>query len=76
MRRSLSSWAKSLFPTAPTRPIRKPRSLTLEQLETRDCPTVLPPVANPDHFAFAADAPIRIRVADLWPTTRPRPACR
>jgi hypothetical protein len=53
--------------------------LTLEQLETRDCPTVLPPVgpeppppgpgfppvANPDHFAFAADAPIRIRVADL-----------
>jgi RHS repeat-associated protein len=79
MRRSLSSWAKSLFPTAPTRPIRKPRSLALEQLETRDCPTVLPPggpeppppgpgfppVANPDHFAFAADTPIRIRVADL-----------
>jgi RHS repeat-associated protein len=79
MRRSLSSWAKSIFPTAPTRPIRKPRSLTLEQLETRDCPTVLPPggpeppppgpgfppVANPDHFAFAPDAPIRISIADL-----------
>jgi len=79
MRRSLSFWAKSIFPTAPTRPIRKPCSLTLEQLETRDCPTVLPPggpeppppgpgfppVANPDHFAFAPDAPIRISVADL-----------
>jgi len=38
MRRSLSSWAKSLFPTAPTRPMRKPRSLTLEQLETLDSP--------------------------------------
>jgi hypothetical protein len=24
-----------------------------------------PPVANPDHFTFAPDAPIRIRVADL-----------
>ena len=41
--RSMSSWVKSLFPTAPTRPIRKPRLLTLEQLETRNCPTVLPP---------------------------------
>ena len=65
MRRSLSSWAKSLFTTAPTQPIRKLRSLALEQLETRDCPTVLPPVANSDHFAFAADAPIRISIADL-----------
>ena len=79
MRPSLSFWAKSIFPTAPTRPIRKPCSLTLEQLETRDCPTVLPPggpeppppgpgfppVANPDHFAFAPDAPMRLSVADL-----------
>jgi RHS repeat-associated protein len=79
MRRSLSSWVKSLFPTTPTRPIRKPRSLALEQLETRDCPTVLPPggpeppppgpgfppQANPDHFTFAADTPIRISITDL-----------